>query len=177
MLFSDFDHKWADIILHKDPRDSMAACSMVYHAFLSGNREKMCFFHPTATPNDWKEQKQTDQTLKRTRSVTEYWCVSAETLYVLSLVGTMVIKYWNMWLSTEKMWESTTSKSSFALLITMRHQTANSTIPLLMWKPRNRWSDCFMTTSCRWRLEMDSVFDSLRLHASFCCRKPQMLTS
>lgn len=33
----------------------------------------------------------------QTCSVTEYWFVSAETLYVFSLVGTMVMKYWNMW--------------------------------------------------------------------------------
>lgn len=37
-----------------------------------------------------------------TRSVTENWCVSAEILYVLSLVGTTVMKYWNIWLSAAK---------------------------------------------------------------------------
>ena len=37
--------------------------------------------------------------LSLTRSVTENWCVSAEILCVLSLVGTTVMKYWNIWLS------------------------------------------------------------------------------
>lgn len=34
-------------------------------------------------------------------SVTENWWVSAEILYVWSLVGTTVIKYWNIWLWSE----------------------------------------------------------------------------
>lgn len=37
-----------------------------------------------------------------TLSVTENWWVSAEILYVWSLVGTTVIKYWNIWLSRRK---------------------------------------------------------------------------
>ena len=34
-----------------------------------------------------------------TRSVTENWCVSADILCVFNLVGTTVMKYWNIWLS------------------------------------------------------------------------------
>lgn len=37
-----------------------------------------------------------------TRSVTENWCVLVEILRVTNLVGTTVMKYWYVWLSTGK---------------------------------------------------------------------------
>ena len=34
VLLCDFNHQGADVILHEDPRHSMAACSMIYYPLL-----------------------------------------------------------------------------------------------------------------------------------------------
>lgn len=95
VLLTDCHHQRAGVILQEDARHAVAACSMVYHPLLQNERPGGWVFRPF-----WVLLVNSFYLL--TLSVTENWCVSADTVYVFSLVGTTVMKYWNIWLSVVK---------------------------------------------------------------------------
>lgn len=46
MLLADSHHQRADVVLHKDARNSMTACCMVYHSFLENGHGVVSTCHP-----------------------------------------------------------------------------------------------------------------------------------
>lgn len=93
MLLADGHHQRADVVLHEDARNAVTARCVVYHSFLENGQLAGQCFSIFSVSHLFSHQ------VWLTRSVTENWCVSADILYVFSLVGTTVMKYWNIWLS------------------------------------------------------------------------------
>lgn len=110
VLFGDGHHQRAGVVLHKDARDAVTARRVVYHPLLENPTGRTQLLGGTgsawgtrrcaARGNRWAPCGVLAALL--TRSVTENWCVSADILCETNLVGTTVMKYWYIWLSTGK---------------------------------------------------------------------------
>lgn len=103
MLFADRHHQRAGVVLDKDAGNAVTARCMVYHPLLGnrpyGSKYYLRFLFKPLCPSLILLLGIELYYFSLTRSVTENWCVSADILYVFSLVGTTVMKYWNIWLS------------------------------------------------------------------------------
>lgn len=96
VLLAHGHHQGAGVVLDEDARNAVAARCVVYHPLLREHgktKRSICHHSPRFVGSLWRSL---------TLSVTENWCVSADILYVLSLVGTTVMKYWYIWLSAGK---------------------------------------------------------------------------